>query len=361
MNQRLYYLDALRSFCMVYGIFLHALHLGSYGIFESLNEISSFFRMSAFFAVSAFLAVLMFERMKPGIFLKKRMIAFMVPLAFGVLVLNPATFWLIDRYLELDLPGVDTAPEGFLLHLWFLVSLAVYTLLAWPVMRLLQTRALSDGFSRMEKALPAFLYPVALAVIIFLSALALQTFEALFLPDSRPFVVEGTLRRAPFYLLGLILGVRPELRRACARPDILLIAICGGLYLVTTSGIVPTGQATAAVRLLFSTFVSCAAILALFGIFEALVKKSSPLLSLLSRSIYTVYLVHYLLLYAWGVVLAKLGFSGFPLYFIAVGGTLAVGLLLHEKLVERSRILLFLLNGRIDARRSPIASRKPAA
>ncbi len=173
-TDRLHHLDALRSFCMIYGVFVHALNLADFGALEAIAQVSKHFRMGTFFAVSAMLAVLVMPRMGPRTFLTKRLVAFLVPLSVGLLVLNPLTFVLIGRYFGLDAAGAspaasealavtsEMAPDSQLLHLWFLVSLTVYTLLAWPLWRLLGTGPAQAALGRLERSVPAGALPLVL-------------------------------------------------------------------------------------------------------------------------------------------------------------------------------------------------------
>lgn len=68
--------------------------------------------------------------------------------------------------------------------------------------------------------------------------------------------------------------------------------------------------------------------------------------SLMSRSIYTIYIFHFLILYGVATAVSPL-FEITPVtYWVVVILTLAFSLLLHVFLIERSPFLSFVFNGR---------------
>lgn len=358
-SHRLHNLDALRSFCMIYGVFFHALKIGEFGALELIYNVSGYFRMSTFFAVSALLAVLMMQRTGPQHFLPKRFVAFLVPLTFGILVLNPLTIMLVHRYFGLDPAGPmsalaasgevtpEEAPRGSLLHLWFLVSLTVYTALAWPLWSLLKSRRVDSLFDRLERTVPARLLPLLLAAGAFAIALPIQTLEAIMLPGERARVFETTLRYIPFYLFGMVLGVRPELRRMVCHPNAILIGICVLLFGLQAVLGPLRGAADSVFRLLLFSVVNICAIMTLIGVSDLIFRQSHHWVTVFTRSMYTVYLIHMLLIYTLATLLTPIGLRGPVLYITVVGITLAIGVTLHERVIRRSPGLMFLFNGRI--------------
>lgn len=133
---RLHYLDALRSFAMLFGIFVHVGTLSSgAGLSQWIFWISDHFRMGTFFIISGFFAVLIFERRGAIGFLKHRATALLIPFFAALILLNPVTNWLVHLYHNGPVGLIDylagraepgARAANWFLHLWFLVSLIIY-------------------------------------------------------------------------------------------------------------------------------------------------------------------------------------------------------------------------------------------
>ncbi|MFN3847699.1 MAG: acyltransferase family protein [Paracoccaceae bacterium] len=147
---RLHYLDHLRAFAMLTGVFVHVTTLAHFGWLEFFATASDHFRMGTFFAVSGFFAGMILARRSVGTFLVSRLQNLGIPLMFGLFILNPVTLLMIYNWrggsaglgqlgeLILLSFGPQSEVQGHFvwhLHLWFLVSLLCYSCVAPLVFR----------------------------------------------------------------------------------------------------------------------------------------------------------------------------------------------------------------------------------
>jgi len=232
---RLHYLDALRSFCMLYGVFVHtSAFLGPQAI-GLIGPASAYFRMGTFFLVSGFL----------------------VPLVAG----TPFAWVAFATVLYLPYFGL-----GVLMH------------------------AGRGLFERMHRASPVAL---GLGALLLVAAAAL--------PAGLP-------------------------RAAGTIADIVARAV-----------------------------LTVALVATLLGLARALVPARSRVVTLLIDSIYTVYLLHYLAIYALGLLLLRWLPAG-PAYYLTLAPLVIVLLVgFHHRVVARSPLLRLLLNGRP----TPVAAALP--
>lgn len=367
MNQgRLTYLDALRSVCMLYGVFVHtSAFLGPEAAIGLIGTASQYFRMGTFFLVSGFLVALVAARSSVREVLGRRSVALLVPFAAAVLVVNPLTCWLIHlRHVGFMPLGTflfdggwrqPAAEASWHLHLWFLLSLWVYVLLfpaiGWAAGRpWLRLRLDALGRWPAEALVPA----VALAVAG--AAVALRIGQNLLLEPlvaGTPFawVSFATLLYLPYFTLGVLLHASPALFERMHRVS--LVGLGLGLGLVLGAGMlgdgVPETLRTVAGIVARST-LTVALVAALLAAARALVRaagaRAAPLVGSLTGSIYTVYLLHYVAIYGLGLGLLGILPAG-PVYYLVLP-PLVIGLLvaLHRFVVAPSPALRLLLNGR---------------
>lgn len=363
--ERLHHLDALRSFAILYGVLVHAATLGVPWPFGWIAEVSGFFRMAAFFLVSGTLSAMLLERLGTGPFLRRRALALLVPLAFGLVALNPLTNWLIyawhngpigpGPFLEGLAWGFEGArgPMVWHLHLWFLISLMAYALLT-PAAVALGRRW---GLARLGDALaarPPWLAVLVLALGVGVVGVGLRVaYEATLdpvlarMPQSRLYLwlLRITLYYAPFFALGLgLFHHRHLLARVEAGASWPALAL-GAALVALASRLDLGGPAGEALRLGARLVLTTATVAALLALFRRWFSAPGRL-SGLSDAIYTVYVLHFLVIYLLAHALAPLGLPQGWLFALVVA--LAVPLLLaaHRLVVAPSPLLSLLLNGK---------------
>lgn len=330
---RLHHLDNLRTFAMMFGIFVHTNHIGDFGILNSVVHISNLWRMATFFMVSGFFTAMMLQRRTPTVYLRDRAYSLLIPLTFGLIVLNPITLPLIDQYFS----GTELGHGSYLLHLWFLVSLAAYSTLAALMCRPLE-RFLKHYEGRSLDPQVAAL--VASLVIVVFSIVLRQT--------DLPFVINATIKNAPYFAIGILLFYFPKmLNKIEVRPCwmlvlIAIVSLCISwleIYRGPAWGVIDD-FAGAATR-----FASAFSLLALFSRFF---RATSVLWKAGIDSIYSLYLLHYLTIYAICAAFSLRYGDVTWLGFLIISTVIIVGgILFQHFIINRSNILLALLSGKV--------------
>lgn len=354
---RLYHLDALRSFCMIYGIFFHAHSVAGFWLSSAISEASGFFRMATFFFVSAFLTAMILDTKGVAETLRSRLVALGVPLVVGYLTLVPLAKW--GQFSIARLPG-DPADLGVIfgkmlsfelsgayLHLWFLIVLLVYLVTAPAVLALLRHAPVARRIGRIAGAVPARLQVLALAVLVGVACAVSMGLREVLLPESAhgSTLVRGCFFNYPFYLLGLAAHVFRDRFAGLFRVDGAAIGAALFCVLVVKLADGMPEQATWVLK----GFVNTVAALGLTTIFARYFDRPGPRIAFLSRSIYSVYLVHFTFIFLFGYVFARLGAEGGLLYGLVVVCSIPASIAFHIRVVEASPLLRFLYNGRMTA------------
>lgn len=368
-QQRLYHLDALRCFCMLFGLLLHAATIGDNLLFEVVKKTSEHFRMATFFLISGFFTALVLQRSGVQAFLVNRGRLILLPLVSGVLLLNPLTNWLIQLYhgggeslsdyvnggWRLPLPG----PTVWHLHLWFLISLFVYAMLtpmllgiagSGPAERIV---AGLSGRSPVARLLVLTL-AVALCVVVFRGFADQLLIPAL--PQRAEFLVQATCNYFAYFAAGVVAFRHRSLFDAMHQLFWVGLALFGAGYFLhplvvdalprslerTTYWIARAG---------FIFLIVCG----LLAVAQRLVTRGSPMLSRLTDGVYSFYIFHFLVIY----ILANLMKPWTDSLYLTYAVILIVGypllFLIHERLIARSPLLTLLFNGKVTARRAQTA------
>ena len=356
---RLYYLDNLRSFAMLMGIFVHVTTLAHFGWLEFVATASNHFRMGTFFAVSGFFAGMLLTRRSVGSFLMARFQSLGIPLMFGLLILNPITLLMIynwrggsaglDQLGDLILLsfGSESGVQGHFvwhLHLWFLISLLCYTCAAPLVLRVADRLGIPVWLSRMTAKIPTVILALVVALVISVTVAVWRVlFDRLEIVWHVPWLVRATFSYSPYYVLGLLLHGQRVLWDRLHRVDALLIAVVIGLWVLPTL----PGNIGKLEIILRRELTVCASLFSLMAIFQALFSKPGRLGTLLADSIYTVYLLHYMMIYILAFALRPVLPDGSSQQFWVISLlTAMVTLILHQIIQRHAPWVLFVLNGR---------------
>jgi glucans biosynthesis protein C len=359
-SERIHSVDALRSFLMFAGIFVHAGTLTTtVAVMHGIHTGSALFRMEGFFLLSGFFAAMSLARTPGPEFVKKRMPGMIVPLLV-VLPTNFLVLWLIDAYASARASSFPDMAVGTLqtpwhLHLWFLIVLACFAASA-PQLDPLAERA-GKWLARLR--VPPIALAIALVVTMEVCARASIEASALVWPDANnEWLFVAQLIYMPFYLLGMLAwhhaGLREALIAPAPRSAATWATIAAFALAVALADVLP-----GPLQVLTENVFAVAMIGVLAFAFKMLVRRRTPVLAFLSESVYTAYLLHYLCIW---LVFGTLGGaieSYWTLYAIAVVAGFGGPLLIHAYAVKRSDVVGFLLNGRIP-KRAP-APKSPAA
>ncbi|MFN3937462.1 MAG: acyltransferase family protein [Gemmobacter sp.] len=361
--ERLYYLDYLRAFAMLVGIFVHVTTLGDFGVLEAVGTASHHFRMGTFFAVSGFFAGLLLTKRSLRAFFGSRLLALGLPLTFGLLVLNPLALWAVhawrigptgfDRLGGIVAQSFDPANgigTNFVwhLHLWFLIALIAYTLAASLLWRLVGPAGAGPVIGKAAQRLPDAVLALCVALVVAAAVVALRgvyslTGKAL----GAPWIVLATLAYAPYYVLGLALFGQPRLWERLHRIDLPLIAVAASLWLVVELAPALPGGLGSVAGIVKRELTVCAVFFALLAVTRRLFPGPNRAWGFVSEGIYTAYLLHYLVIYCLALLLRPWLPEGSAIQFWLIAVlTAALTLGFHHLVVRRVPLLLLLLNER---------------
>ncbi len=362
-KNRLIYLDNLRSMAMVLGIFVHVGTLGNFRIYGDVFEIvSEYFRMSLFFMLSGYFGALMLERRPARVFLRQRMINLAVPLLTCLVFLNPITLWLIFRYHNMaempDFSIIDVfdavtgrikaqGPLIWHLHLWFLFSLIFFVftapLLRYPVQWLAEIPAVRRMGDTVSGGPLLWLITATMVVMV---EVAVGVNKLITFASSDFWLVRATLSYWPYYLLGMFLYWTPSIWAKVHRVDAVLVCFSVlGVLLIHRLEI--GGVLGSVASLAVKTLVRCTIVFALLVVFSKLLDRSTRVSTELSDSIYTVYLLHFFIIY----FLANLWILFFDMngavcwLIVIVTFLLAYGF--HCGIVRNAPLVRLCLNGKV--------------
>lgn len=357
-SARIVGLDALRALLLSYGVLVHVSNLRVAPIFHFIEISSSLFRIPAFFFLSGLLAALTSVRPAPTRWLGQRMMALGIPLLFGLAVLNPLFFALHARVpARAFMVGfVDRNRFVWHLHLWFLVALIAYTLIAFAI----RAQEVRRGSASLELAQPipdqSRFSPRVLAGLLFfclVQAVVVTVCSRLMAMSGTlaplRFLVTVTVANSFFYLLGFLLPRSAALRQTFTNPAYALIGLLGMPTILGLAGAAPAGLPVIGfVDKIGRAAIALAFILAVVPVFYRLTRISSALAALAKAS-YTLYLIHLLAISALLHGFAWLGITVYPAALLTGMITIALGLAVHFKLCEQIPLARLLLNGRLPA------------
>ena len=319
--------------------------------------------MAAFFFVSGFLASLVTERTGSKKFVGRRVQALLVPLLICMILLNPITNYLVyirynapvsmsDYFLGGVWKSAAEGPGSAFLHLWFLFTLLVYVFLT-PTMRVLSKSRIGIRLSAIllatgqVKMLAIMAGAVAMGVV-----LGRVIFEVGFAPlvNDTPFdyVARASLNYIPYFFMGLFVECYRDVFKRFHQINIVLLIL--GVLIVVGLGFsepylprqINTVLNTAG-RALLTTVV----IAALLWIFGKYANAENRTVTVLTQSMYSIYLFHYFTIFFFGHLLKDLITNDYLLYGVLVTATIGFGLLVHLRFVSRYAGLAFLFNGQL--------------
>lgn len=366
-SERFFHLDALRAALMFWGILVHASTVEHSGIFRAIAEVSGLVRMEAFFIISGFLAYMLLKKYGAKTTVKKRLLAIGLPFLTALVVLNPATNYLVYCFHNPPISFMDylaekgaadaKGPMNWHLHLWFLAALFVYSLLA-PLLgravdaamiavRGLGPRAWTSG--RLAPLVPGLKF-LSLSLMVCAACVGARVVFELFKPflnAEAHYVVRSIGNFLPYYVLGMVLFASVELRDIFSKARwFQTILACGLLYLSHRAAGDDPGRLQEVVILVAQTHLALCLSSLLFWLAGKLVRKENPVARSLSDAAYTVYLFHFLSLYVFAILLRPLIPQTIPLLAAISIATFVTTLGLHRFVIRRIPVLELLFNGK---------------
>lgn len=359
-------LDAWRAGLLTGGLFFHGTMLhGEHLAFDLIETVSTAFRMAAFFAIAGFLAERSLRNRRPADWISGRSLRIGIPAIFGVVVISP----LIWVMLALNLPVERMANELPFQwhHLWFLYALLLYQFVAYLLVDKVAPRRVARAIAVLrnmgQPSVVVALAILSLTVMILTSWLVLRFAPPVYqrmLLDVR--LIFGYL---PLYLFGMALAASPGLRGrmlADVRLPATVLVLTACAYLGWRFGYAPHLSADevvgAEIEIRFIVAALCPPAAIILVMRSALrIRTASPLTRRLCDASFTIYVVHFPLLFATNLLATRYQWPVLIEYAAAILVVAIVSYVFHVAVVRRSPPLALLLNGQLPP---SWTNRKPA-
>jgi surface polysaccharide O-acyltransferase-like enzyme len=295
-------------------------------------------RLPLLFLVSGYASAALFAKLGvPGAFLRSRAARLLIPLAFGMIVVIPVQpwielttqhgyaegflhFWAHDYFRFGTLDGIVLPTWQ---HLWFVVYLFVYTLLAVAVLAAVPEKARSrvaDGAARLLGGWGMLAVPLAAWLAILFAFPGYRETHALF--DDGPSHLHYLL---PFFI-GWLLRVRPALFAAVARcwPAAAVAAIAAYAYVAWAVASAPgEGPPVGVVTtvMIVRLVQGWAAIVALVGIADRFWNRDHRWRATLAEAVFPFYIIHQTIIVLVGYGLLLAGVAALPSFAVLLAAT----------------------------------------
>lgn len=380
-SQRLHGLDAMRLLLMLLGIPYHAaliynvdpgwiIHSGyTSSALTNVSIVLHSFRLGAFFILAGFFASIVEIRQGPDVWLKAKIVQLGVPLLACAVLLTPPQIFIaalsiqdqpmqhLHDALDAVLVVASHPSKLWVLHLWFLIDLLLICAAFGLCGRALASRPVArwlDSAERVAVRYPAVMLAALLAVFLVMT-LGIQLFHmALHVHEvsllSGLIQVQSTLYYAAFFLLGVALQRRRGLLnwfQSFGVANLVIAIVAPALCVVAARS--PSHLAQSSLMFLQSISAICVARLLFWGAMRFM-QQPNRRIKRGADAAFTVYLIHHPIvallgfLCVWMQLPPLLAWSG----IVVLTTILSLGF--HDLVVARSRVLGFLLNGRMISR-----------
>jgi peptidoglycan/LPS O-acetylase OafA/YrhL len=371
-NGRAHDLDWLRVIAITMLLFFHTgMWFNHWGWHVKNNELtysfqywmvwSHYFRMPLLLFISGAGTYMALGKRTPGQFRVERLKRLFIPLIFGMLVIVPPQIYYerIDQYANYwefykTVFQFKPYPEGGSLswhHLWFILYLFIYSLLALPFLKYLRSPK-SEKFK--QKCQWLFSSPAAL---LFIPSILILNSQFLL----RPFFPEETHDLTHdwaffvfyfcFFLTGIICYSIPQLWKAIGnnRKHLLVATIISlipfyGCYF-HFRGLIQLPWDERTTGDFFNRtgiFVSWFTVITIIAYGQHYLNKSHPWLSKISEGLYPFYILHQTVIIAIGYYICQLPWSIAAKYWSICFLTLASCLAIYVLLIRPFNVMRFL-------------------
>ncbi len=371
-SSRLFHLDAVRAFAMMFGIVSHGTtianpYIDQMPLFMGIQTFNDLFRAATFFLVSGFFTALVFTRSTTlGGYYEGRLKVVIIPLIAAQILVVPLTNWLVHtwhngpmgvwEYLQGGFDRPTRGTDWWGLHLWFLYSLAIYAVIAPLLMLVVKApwfERLVDWYLDRSGRFAIWGNVIVFALaIVFGRALYDQVFRHI-APEGTPFawIARATCYYLPMFFLGLTAFTNRRFLDSISQlsiPGLVLFSIL--YYLVFEHGI-PLERNLERIVYWFvrgglSVFV-CAGVI---WVFKQLVNKPSKPLNFAVDAAYSFYIFHFAFIYL--VAWAARSFTDnlYVIYLFVVIFATALTLGWHAYVVDGSKLMRVLFTGKATKR-----------
>lgn len=355
MNKRYHGLDFARACLMLLVIPYHSSLIYKVGggwrlayeeqsyVFNQLAFFLHSFRNAAFYIIAGFFFVMLIEKYGTRKALSKRVLRIGLPLLSVGFTLNfLVNAFSQDREFALS---IDYLIRGqWLGHLWFLGNLLIYYFLAL---------SFSDRFAA-KNTRPASIKEIALVALLLtpVSSVLATLFGYQIYSEQFLFITFGTLYKYfPYFVLGMYLwGQRSVIFDFMTTRNCAILFSFSVVCQVLING---TGFSDLGWQLVFlasSVNAACLAVSAVF-ILNSIGNRKSKLVTKLTNSSYSIYLLHYpLIVCVYVLVLADAGINLYASFLVLCTVVFLISYITHYAVFEKSPYLMLVFNGKSLAR-----------
>lgn len=354
-TERFHSFDAARGILMMLGLVLHGANVYSVdaswlisdaqrsSVFDLLISLIHVFRMPTFYWISGFFVALTFTKKGSAALLSKRARRVLVPL-----VASWATLNVLQKYLLSSMHGgasiSSVVREGVeLYHLWFLLDLLVYVVLAAAVLPWLSQRIV-----RIADWRPSH-WSVLLFVLGCVGMLFTVVARGTGIAYISPFGLTSLYRLAtyaPYFFVGMAMYFLPTVRQMLLSVPSWLLVVFIPAVMMSNSWSSGHGRLIGEVALFVAIVMTWGSIGALLGVFSRIFRQDSVLVRLSNEISYTVYLFHHLTVVLLGLALSTLTWGASIKFLLLTCLTFTVTFTIHLLLVRRITWLSLAFNGR---------------
>ncbi|MEM8532962.1 MAG: acyltransferase family protein [Chloroflexota bacterium] len=351
---RIVYMDTLRAFLMILGVFYHASLIyrlrtdnlwrvnspETHIAFNYLSEFVHSFRMPAFFIIAGFFAAMLISKYGVSVFARNRYVRLGIPLLFFGLAVNP--------FMALSSANVDMSPlspvywmsGAWLAHLWFLQNLIIYTVVIFCIYKL---------YPRIEQHIEWMDLNYGWLMVIF-ATWGLLSFTSHLAGWGFIYGDKGVIRYFPYFAFGLVCFKNKLIPRHFIRRRVNYLIAFAFLLGSVTLREYAFWQAIEG-PLLSMHGLACAGIL--IQVFQSLSGLYNQVIRDISDASYTIYLLHQPLIVWFGHLIIDIEINIFAEYLILTIFTCLFCFFFHHGLVNKVPLLAFLFNGKpIPAKKS---------
>jgi len=304
------------------------------------------FHMPVLFIIAGMSTAFSLAKRSGWQYLRERVSRLVIPLVFGIAIIVPPmtyitqivqgktlTYW--QHYANFLTLGSDlTGPEGTFTpaHLWFILYLIVYSLVALPLFLLLRSKGSQVVVQGMARF---FEKPLALLLLGFMVAVAGRTE---FLGDLNPIYYFA------IFLSGYLLTTNERYQKAIDRdwPIMLLLGVILEALRETGQPVTVDGTLPRVLRDVAMEFNRWVWLLGILGIGHRLLNRGGKVLNYLSEAAYPFYILHFLFLTAVSYFVVQIQAVVVVKYLLIVTITIGVTFLVYEG-VQRIMPLRFLM------------------
>jgi glucan biosynthesis protein C len=382
--KRYYGIDIWRAGLLSLGVFVHAAWLRGPDWMDLIPVISHHFRMEAFFMISGFLAKKSLDKSPENAWRVSRLTTLLMPLLIACIFLIPLTQRLLQTNQVIHAIGPDTASNILgdpVIHLWFLVNLAEFTIVLPIIIRCAQASPprlllVYERYNAYSDITKSIIIIAAMALTAILISIARgQVFGVLFswidlLQDNDPLwrralyaptILLRVSTDSPYYILFYAVGVLLAsdsrfLSGMIGSTLVPLLVLFACFFIIATfyyyygvsyvqDRVATRGDSLS--RLFFCTKVFSSIATCMIIMRHAVTIKSVPQFTkYLVDSSYSVYLLHVTIMFLIIFYVSPIVHGSVILYVVVSALTLILSYAVHALIVKRFWLTRFLLNGK---------------